>query len=354
MLADLEAEVRTERAETRPTRRRRRGLLLVACVVAVTIAGVLGTLGIVQHRITSQFEYLDDPFASVADRPDAVEPAAGADAPVNILVLGSDSRISAGDPNQWEYGAQRTDAIMLVHISGDRQSVQVMSIPRDSWVPIPGHGTAKINAAFSWGGAPLMIETVEHLTGVRIDHVAIADFESFAAMTDQLGGVEITLPEGMDSAGVKLEPGTHQLSGDEALAYVRERYSLPRGDFDRVERQQNWMRAIMRAAFDSGITTDPIGLTQFLEVAAGSMAVDDDFTFGAMRDLAISMLNIRPGSVTFMTVPVTGTATSDDGQSIVELDRSELDSLMVAVANDRSAAYIEEHPELTVLGSDVR
>ena len=83
--------------------------------------------------------------------------------------------------------------MMLVHIPADRASVQVMSIPRDSWVAVPGHGDAKINAAYSWGGPTLMIQTVEQLTGVRIDHIALTDFNSFVGITDALGGVEITL-----------------------------------------------------------------------------------------------------------------------------------------------------------------
>lgn len=334
--------------------RRRRALIIVFCVIGVVIAGVAGTIGMLQQRIAAHVEYIEDPFATLEHRPDAAEPAAGSSAPMNILVIGSDSRISAGDPDAWAYGAQRTDAIMLVHISGDRRTVQVMSIPRDSWVPIPGHGTAKINAAYSWGGPALMIETVEQLTGVRIDHVAIADFESFATLTDELGGVEITLPEGLEGRGVELGPGTHVLDGEEALVYVRQRYSLPRGDFDRVERQQNWMRAIMRAAFDRDVLTNPLRLTRFLETAAGAVAVDSDFTVSAMRDLALSLRNLRPGDVVFMTVPVTGTGTSPDGQSIVNLDRTEFDDLMAAVADDDAAAYMDANPDLNVLGGTVR
>lgn len=331
--------------------RRGQGLLIALLSVAVVIAGTLGVLGLIQHRITTQLDYIDDPFASLTDRPTATEPAAGTAAPMNILVLGSDSRISAGDPSDWEYGAQRTDAIMLVHISGDRESVQVMSIPRDSWVSIPGYGEAKINAAYSFGGPSLMIETIENLTGVRIDHFAIADFESFAALTDELGGVEITLPDGMDSRGVTLSPGTHTLDGEQALVYVRERYGLLRGDFDRVQRQQNWMRAIMKAAFADDVLTNPMKLTSFLETAAGAMSVDEGFGVSEMRDLALSMRDVRPGDLTFLTVPFSGTGTSDDGQSIVILDRGGLDGLMSAVADDTSDDYVAEHGELEILGN---
>lgn len=331
--------------------RRAQALVIVLCSLAVVVAGAVGVVGLMQHRIASHLSYVDDPFAGLTDRPAATDASAGSAAPMNFLILGSDSRISAGDPSDWEYGAQRTDAIMLVHVSGDRESVQVMSIPRDSWVSIPGHGEAKINAAYSFGGPTLMIQTVENLTGVRIDHFAIADFESFATLTDELGGVDITMPEGMDNVGVTLEPGTHHLDGDEALAYVRQRYGLLRGDFDRVQRQQNWMRAIMKAAFADDVLTNPLKLTSFLETAAGAMAVDKGFTVSEMRDLALSMRDVRPSDLTFLTVPTSGTGTSADGQSIVNLDRAGLSDLMDAVVDDDVADYVAEHGELEILGN---
>lgn len=350
---DLDETVDSLSRRHRPSRRRQAVVLIVG-VLVVVVGGIAGLLGVLQQRVTSHFEYINDPFDSLTNRPveesDGGTTSGSGAAPMNILLLGSDSRISAGDPGQWEYGAQRTDAIMLVHISGDRQSVQVMSIPRDSWVPIPGHGTAKINAAYSFGGPSLMIETVEQLTGVRINHFAIADFESFAALTDELGGVEINVGTEFTNRGVHLEAGPQTLDGDQALAYVRERYGLPGGDFDRVKRQQNWIRAILRSAFDRDILTDPLALTSFLETAASAVMVDDGFTVGEMRNLALSMRNVRPADMTFLTVPISGTDWSADGQSIVVLDQAPFDDLMDAVADDTIADYLEDNPDLNVLG----
>src|SRR5690606_1285100 len=153
----------------------------------VLIAGGLAIAAlVVQSQIKAEIDYLEDPFDELTERPDIAEGEEGEADPLNFLVLGSDSRISAGDPDQWEFGAQRTDAILLVHVPGDRQSAQVMSIPRDSWVDVPGWGMYKINAAFSFGGPALLIQTVEQLTGVHIDHFAVTDFEAFAALTDEL------------------------------------------------------------------------------------------------------------------------------------------------------------------------
>ncbi|WP_241681249.1 LCP family protein [Pseudactinotalea terrae] len=348
-------EDRPGRRHGKRRRSRKSAVALIVGLLVVVIAGGLAIAGLViQSQIKGEIDYFEDPFEELTERPNSAEGEEGEADPLNFLVLGSDSRISAGDPTQWEFGAQRTDAILLVHLPGDRQSAQVMSIPRDSWVEIPGYGTNKINAAFSFGGPPLMIQTVEQLTGVHIDHFAVTDFEAFAALTDELGGVEITLPDGLNQGGVQLEPGTHLLNGEQALAYVRQRYGLSGGDFDRVQRQQNWMRAILKAAFDNDVLTNPGKLVSFLRTVASSVAVDEGFEIEQMRTLALSLRDIRPGDLTFMTVPVAGTDTSSDGQSIVVLDQEPFDALMAAVAaDDEVAQYIKDHPELTTLGSDV-
>jgi LCP family protein required for cell wall assembly len=318
-----------------------RALTVVGVLVLLLVGAGVGTLLWFQHSLGRNIERLGDPFAEVSNRPvPASQPASSSYQAMNVLVLGSDSRISAGDPSQWQVGAQRTDAIMLVHIAADRQSAQVISIPRDSWVPVPGHGEAKVNAAFSYGGPTLMIQTIEELTGVHIDHFVVTDFTSFTSMTDALGGVEIT-------------PGAPELTGEQALEYVRERYGLPGGDFDRVQRQQNWMRAILSKV--NAHRSDVMQMAAFMTTVSKSVAADDGFTIDLMRDLLLSSRDMGPSDVTFLTAPYAGTGRSADGQSIVLLDRARFDPLMAAVADDTSAAYVAEHQgELTVLGYTVR
>lgn len=319
-------------------------LVSVLAVVLVLAAGTAVGAVWLRNRLSANIETIGDPFASIADHDRA--PAQNAENPAtNILVLGSDSRISAGDPSQWEVGAQRTDAMMLMQISGDRRNVSVMSIPRDSWVDIPGYGENKINAAFSYGGPSLTIQTVEQLTGVRIDHLLVADFESFSAITDAVGGVTIRLKSPQTLAGMEFGEGAQVLNGEQALAYARERSSLPGGDFDRLNRQQAWMRAMVGAVRNNGILSSPTKLYSFLVTVSQTLAVDEGFTITELQSLAVDLRGLRSTDINFMTVPTVGTGTNADGQSIVLLDPDADAPLFEAFRNDAVAQYLEVNPD---------
>ena len=333
-------------------------------VVALTMAGLLVVgAGIVAGAVLwadSRIERIGDPFAGLdaAQRPTVPpEVAQGDETPLNFLVLGSDSRISAGDPEDWEVGAQRTDAIMVVHVAADRRDVTVVGIPRDSWVPIPGHGEAKINAAFSWGGPALMVRTVEQLLDVRIDHFAVADFESFKDLTDALGGVQVSVPEDTFSRGkLVVKAGDQRLDGEQALAYTRQRYGLPGGDLDRMKRQQAWMRSIVQEAATTGTLTNPVRLANLVEIVTGAVAVDDELDRGALLSLATSLRHLRGDDVALLTVPLAGFGWSPDGkQSIVELDHGGLELLAETIADDTVDVYVRDNAEeLNLLGDVVR
>ena len=331
-----------------PRRRRRAwriGLVSVLAVVLVLVLGV-GALGLwLRHSLGSKIETIDDPFAAISTRAPQQSVGANQKPATNILLLGSDSRISAGDPSQWEAGAQRTDAIMIVQVSGDRQEVSVVSIPRDTWVEVPGYGQAKINAAYSYGGPSLTIQTVEQLTGVHIDHFVIADFESFEALTDEIGGVVINLKTPQTLADTQFPAGAQRLNGAQALAYTRERKSLPGGDFDRINRQQSWMRAIVSQVLHGGILTDPTKLYGFLSAVTQTMAVDEGFTIDEMQSLAIDLRGLRSRNINFLTIPTAGTGTSEDGQSIVVRDEAADTPLYGALATDTVQEYLEAHPD---------
>lgn len=325
----------TGRSVSEP-RKRHRGWRIAAIVLAavlVVAAASAGVVGLFLRNTISSMHTIGDPFAEITSRPSSATTsgeADGSDSPINFLIMGSDSRISAGDPNDWEYGAQRTDALMLVQISADRQHIAVMSIPRDSWVDIPGNGTAKINAAFSYGGPSLTIQTVEQLTGVRIDHIALVDFTTFTELTDLVGGVTI------DTAD-----GAQHFDGTEALAYVRERYSLPRGDFDRVRRQQAWMKAVLSEILTTETLSSPSKLMGIAETMSEYVAVDDGLGVNDIVSIGSSLRGFDQNNLIFFTAPVSGTGTSEDGQSIVNLNMERLEQVSKAFQQDDVAAFMK-------------
>ena len=355
-----DAEAASSRADTtsarsagsalrRPGRGWRIALLSVLAIFLVLTLATGGLALWVRHSIASGIEFIADPFAGIPARAPQQKVAAGEEPAVNILVLGTDSRTSASDPSQWQEGAQRTDAIMIVQVSGDRKTVSVMSIPRDSWVEIPGHGQGKINAAYSYGGPSLTIHAVENLTGIHIDHFAVANFESFVALTDEIGGVRVNLKTPQRLAGKELGAGAQVLDGQQALAYTRERSSLPNGDFDRVKRQQTWMRSIVSRVLTNGTLSSPTALYSFLKTASRTVAVDESFTLNQMQSLALETRHLHSNDIRFMTVPTAGTGTSTDGQSIVTLDADVDTPLFKAFAEDRVSAYLTEHPDAVEL-----
>jgi LCP family protein required for cell wall assembly len=220
-------------------------------------------------------------------------------------------------------------------------------------VQIPGRGTAKINAAFSWGGPALMVRTVEALTGVQVDHVAIADFDGFKKLTDDLGGVDLRVAKATRDERASWTAGVHRMNGEQALNYVRQRRNLPGGDFDRVRRQQAWLRAVVAKLRSSGTLKNPLALDRALTTLSTSVATDSGFDMDAIGDLVTSLARLEQGRMRFLTMPTAGYGTSKDGQSYVKVDRVAAGRLFAAVRDDTVQDWIRVYrPEL--LGSTVR
>lgn len=336
----------------------RKALLILLSLLLLLGGGLVLAAFVISERLGDQVERIPNAFEGLDEERRPARPpteSAGADA-LNILLTGVDTganRQVTFDAGESVTG-ERTDTIMILHIPGDRKSAILISIPRDSWVEIPGHGISKINAAHSWGGPTLLIETVEQLTALRIDHLAIIGFEGFRDLTDALGGIQMTFPTPVEGAsGQVFEAGEHTLHGEQALDYVRARYNLPEGDFDRVRRQQNLVRSLMRQTLSSGTVTNPIKLNKVLNAITQNLAVDDQFTTGKMRGLAIELRGIRSDVVTFMTAPVAGTGWEGD-QAVVYLDLDKLNGLFDAVRVDDVDRYLSGNPEADVLGETVR
>ncbi|MFD1859333.1 LytR family transcriptional regulator [Aeromicrobium camelliae] len=303
---------------------------------------------------------------TLKNRPD-VDPDAGHS--INVLLLGSDK----GEGNQggetlaedaaaseWPSGKYRSDTIMVVHISADRSKVDLVSIPRDTYTMIydeNGEPTQeqKINAAFSEFGPLGAISTVENLTGLRMDHLAIIDWEGFKDLSTAVGGVPVTIPNSFydPKQDVRWEAGEHVLQGDEALAYVRTRYGLLRGDYDRIARQQNFIRSLLGKMLQSGVTTNPVKLNNTVSAIAENLTIDEEWTTGDLRGLALSMRGVTTDSVRFLTAPVGSEEDHPAWGSIVRLDEAKMGQLFDAMRSDQMDAYIAQHPD-DLLGDEVR
>lgn len=353
---------RGPRGDRRKKKTRTKTVLLVLLSLLLMLSGGIVLTG---YMLSEKFGGQIDRFSAFSQLPEKLRPkkptGAGADA-VNILLAGSDARTDddsgttgQGKGDAWKSGGQRSDTIMILHITGDRKSAYLISLPRDSWVEIPGRGTNKINAAYSFGGPPLYIQTVEKLTGLRIDHLAVIDWAGFKALTDALGGVQMTFDDDTRFASGKYyNAGTHTLSGEEALDYVRERKTLQRGDFDRMARQQNFLRSLMRQTLSNGTISNPLKLGRALDAITQNLSVDEEFTTKAMRDLALDMRGLRASSVTFMTAPTKGTG-MEGSQSVVYLDDAKGAALWKAVRADRIGPWLQKNgSQEDVLGDEVR
>ncbi len=259
----------------------------------------------------------------------------------NILLLGTDTRGSLTTDINAIRG-QRSDTIMVVHVSADHKHVYVMSILRDSWVDIPGHGKAKVNAALSWGGIPLVVQTVESLISVRIDHVAIIDFQGFQGLTNVLGGVDVYNAIAFQSSempGHTFAQGVQRLNGAEALAYVRERHAFADGDFQRVRDQQAYLKAVIGKILSAQTLLDPGKVSGLVGSIAPYLQVDSGFNAAYLAGLAIDLRSLRSGDISYFTAPTAGTGTSADGQSIVNVDWAKLPVLQKAFRTDTLAGY---------------
>ncbi|WP_233492428.1 LCP family protein [Blastococcus sp. TF02A-30] len=302
-------------------------------VAAVLTVAVLGASGWGWH-----LGRLAD--ASV-HRTDAIptEGNAGRSEAMNLLLVGSDSRSrltpeQLAQLNAGEDSGLNTDTMILVHVPSDGSQASFVSLPRDSWVEIPGYGQDKLNAAYSFGyhgapegsddaarqaaGAQLLIQTISGLTGLQIDHYAEVDLLGFFQLSNVLGGVEVNLcAAARDSySGVNLPAGVQTISGEQALAFVRQRHGLERGDFDRIVRQQTFIAAMLRKILSENVFFDLGKQRELVEAAAGALTVDESLDlFG----LAEQMQAVTAGSIEFQTVPYVGDDEDENGRYILRL-----------------------------------
>ncbi|MGC0420234.1 LCP family protein [Embleya sp. AB8] len=318
-----------EAAEPPPTpertswSRRRKALVALICLLTLSLFVVGGCAVWLLYSLNANIKRIDGVFDRAAipaagPRPPGDPAARGA---LNILLVGMDAAAAGADPEALR--GRRSDTMMILHLPAGHASISAISLPRDSWVSIPGHGEAKLNAAFSWGGPALLVATVENLTGVRIDHYAAVDFAGFKGMVDALGGVT-----------VDADKGRTKLDGTKALEFVRQRYGLPRGDLDRVAHQQQLLGAIAKQVTADGVLGSPLRTQNLLQSLTRSLTVDDNLNLKALLDLAADLKGINESDLAFRTAPVAGFDTRGGGQSVVLLDDKRCTELFAAVRAD--------------------
>lgn len=251
-------------------------------------------------------------------RPDKPE-VQGPQQPLNILVMGSDNRNGKGNNiDGLTGGGQRSDTTLLLHVSADRQTAYGVSLPRDALVDrpvcvaddgtrIPGERLSIFNEAFAVGGPTCTVQTVEKLTGIRIDHYLVVDFRGFEDMVDAVGGVKVCIPRDVEDPahGIFLPSGTQTLTGRLALNYVRERTVLSQtGDIGRMRRQQAFLGSMIKKVFSAGTLSRPTRVYAFLRAATRSISADQDLASVAkMADLALQLRRTGLDDIKFITVP---------------------------------------------------
>jgi LCP family protein required for cell wall assembly len=291
-------------------RHRVRRILLISVVVLLAYVVALATV-----------------FALSTNKIDAMPQSQAADtAGSNYLLVGTDNRenLSKKQRKQLHTGfseGARTDSIMLLHVPtfGDPTLV---SLPRDSWVPIAGHGSDKINAAYSFGGPPLLIDTVETVTGLRVDHYVEIGMDGVAGVVDSLGGVTLCPKQRYNDArsGLKVKAGCQEMDGKTALAYVRMRYSDPRGDIGRAERQREYIAAVGKKAMSPTTWLNPIKMFSVDTAAAGALTVDQSTGIVDDARLALALGRISMGSGESTSVPIENESLWVGGQQAVKWD----------------------------------
>ena len=314
----------------RPPRKPRRWGRIIASLLLVTVLLLIGAAVAVGVSTDRALRHT----AALTDYPE--RPVAGSG--TTWLLVGSDSRQDLTEAQQDELstggdiGDGRTDTILLVHLPafGSDVPVTLVSIPRDSYVPIPGYGRDKINAAYSLGGAPLLTQTVEQATGLRMDHYAEIGFAGFAGVVDALGGVTMCPVEPIDDplAGINLPAGCQNLSGRDALGYVRSR-ATPRADLDRMVHQRAFLEAMLSRASEPRTWLNPRNWTTIPQAAAAALTVDTDTR---VWDLARLGWGLR--RATAVTVPIGEYTWADAGQVVV-WDHQAAADLFDALAADQ-------------------
>ena len=300
--------------------------IITSLSVGIVLVSSVSSFGLGQ--VSSSIARIDV-FNSLNDRPEKTSKAE------NYLLVGSDTRegLTKQQMRELRVGSTataaggRSDTMLIIHLSKSRDRAYIISLPRDSLVVIPEHVSSsdkktiipdrqgKLNSAFSYGGAPLLIETVERATSIKIDHYVEVSFAGFAGIVDALGGIEVCTKVDIDDpkSHLVLSAGVHTLDGIEALKYVRTRDFDGRGDIGRMQRQQQFMSAVLNKATSSGTLLNPFKVKNFINASLASVKLDSGLAPDDLLTLAKQMKNLSSGNVRTLTVPLSNPNGRVDG-----------------------------------------
>lgn len=312
----------------RPPRRRRwpRILLTILVVIVLLIAAILVWIDLSLNRTDALVDY----SGRVADTPGT-----------NWLLIGTDSRkgLSASQRDKLATGkaaGQRTDTMMMLHIPEGGDKPTLVSLPRDSWVPIPGHGYNKLNAAFSIGGPQLLVKTIETVSDVHLDHYMEINFAGFVDVVDAVGGVDICVKSHVKDpkAGIDLHKGCQNLSGKNALGYVRTRH-FANGDLERVQHQREFVSALMDKATSPATLINPFKSIPLAAAGTKAVTVDSGDHVWNLISLANNLGGMGTGKLVTTSVPFGGFGMSPTAGSYITWDRARAVGLFNAIKEDR-------------------
>ncbi|WP_122817055.1 LCP family protein [Nocardioides pantholopis] len=299
-------------AEQPPGTRPRRTVLKVVIATQLVLALLTGTLvAVAYHRLNGKI----GPGAQIEHEVHKSAGAEGKREPLNILLLGSDTRENGNAID--DEGGGGSDLTILLHVSADRSSAYGVSLPRDAMVArpdcevdgrtVPGEDPVMFNTAYAVGGPLCSVRTVESLTGIYIDHFLALEFGGFVDMVDAVKGVTVCLPQEVDDPehGIFLDAGTQELDGQDSLSYVRERTVLSAtGDIGRMKRQQAFLASLVNKVMSAGTLTRPTRVYDFLAAVTESITVDEDLdSVKALADLAMQFRDTGMSRIRFVTVP---------------------------------------------------
>jgi LCP family protein required for cell wall assembly len=340
-------------------------LSVMVLLTTIVGAGVTVVMGQLQGNITA-VDVSENLGPIAVDKPlVTINEDTGTYEPITIVLMGSDTREGKGNGGFGSVaefgGSARSDTTIVMHISGDRKSAIGVSIPRDTIVTLPrckkdgkkvGGYSGRFNQAIELGGPGCTIKAVEEMSGLDIHNFMLVDFGGFKRIVDAIGGVEICVSEAVDDplSGLKLDKGKHVVDGKEALAFVRARKTLGDGsDTSRIRRQQAFISSLMRKVLSSGTLLNPAGLLGVLDAATKSLTADPQLAdINNLKDLALSLKDLRPANVTFTTLPWTP---NGDGAT-VSINTEKAKPIWAAMAADTpwppKGATGEETPLLKV------